>query len=73
MQTTEQTIDQIEAAIVLLKELADKEQGITRKYAILAARDHYLSACACIRHDQLDRAGRHLEAARDIITREVRA
>ena len=67
------TIDQLETSIVLLEELAAKEQAIPRRYAILAARDHYLFACAALRHNQLDRAGQHLTAARTIIMQEVQA
>ena len=68
----EKTINQIEASIVMLEEIAAKETRTVRRYAMLAARDHYLFAAAALRHGQTDRAGRHLEAARTIIM-EARA
>lgn len=73
MPKYDKEIEKAEIVIKKLEEMARTETNTARKYAILAARDHFLFACAALRHDQTDRAGRHLEAARTIIKQEVMA
>ena len=72
MTNNDKKIDDIELMITKLDEMIGKEKNVTKKYHLFAIRDHCYFAAACLRRNQNDRAGIHLDAAKTLL-KEVRA
>lgn len=70
--TNNENIANIELMITKLDEMIGKEKNVAKKYHLFAIRDHCYFAAACLRRNQNDRAGIHLDAARTLL-KEVRA
>ena len=70
--TNNENIANIELMITKLDGMIASEKNVAKKYHLFAIRDHCYFAAACLRREQIDRAGIHLEAAKTLL-KEVRA
>ena len=67
--TNNENIANIELMITKLDEMIGKEKNVMKKSHLFVIRDHCYFAAACLRREQNDRAGIHLEAAKTLLKR----
>ena len=66
---TNTNVDNAEKVLIHIEDMIAQTKDSDRLFILQTARRHMKFACSYLNHDKLDRAGPHLEAARDLLGR----